>query len=232
MKLDETLLSRAAVIVRDRELQQLPNDKDCPEHVFSEKFEWKMQRLIEQVAKGEIPQNRVKWGWAYYARQGLVAVLLCFLLACFTMPEAVMAGYQRLVNAIETVFEEYTEWRYETDAIVNDKLEKATLGYMPEKLEKIEERLDEKLYYVLYQSSEHYFCLEQRKLSGESELTQIVDTEDAFVERKQINDEEVILVLKDGVYNYIWIHNQYQISGISNLSASEIEQILENIQIK
>ena len=59
-----------------------------------------------------------------------------------------------------------------------------------------------------------------------------MDTEDAFVERKQINGEEVILVLKDGVYNYIWIHNQYQISGISNLSAGEIEQIFENIQIE
>ena len=35
MKLDETLLSRAAVLVRDRELQQLPDEKDCPEYVFS-----------------------------------------------------------------------------------------------------------------------------------------------------------------------------------------------------
>ena len=103
---------------------------------------------------------------------------------------------------------------------------------MPEMLEKTEESSDERLYYVLYQGEEYYFCLEQRKLSGESELTQIVDTEDAFVERKQINGEEVILVLKDGVYNYIWIHNQYQISGISNLSAGEIEQIFENIQIE
>ena len=148
------------------------------------------------------------------------------------MPEAVQAGCQRLVDVIETVFEEYTEWRYETDATVNDKLEKVTLGYMPEMLEKTEESSDERLYYVLYQGEEYYFCLEQRKLSGESELTQIVDTEDAFVERKQINGEEVILVLKDGVYNYIWIHNQYQISGISNLSAGEIEQIFENIQIE
>ena len=148
------------------------------------------------------------------------------------MPEVVQAGCQRLVDVIETVFEEYTEWRYETDATVNDKLEKVTFGYMPEMLEKTEESSDERLYYVLYQGEEYYFCLEQRKLSGESELTQIVDTEDAFVERKQINGEEVILVLKDGVYNYIWIHNQYQISGISNLSAGEIEQIFENIQIE
>lgn len=232
MKLDETLLSRAAVLVRDKELHQLPDEKDCPEYVFSEKFEQEMQRLIEQVAKGEIQQNRVKWGWPYYARQGLVAVLICFLLVCFTMPEVVQAGCQRLVDVIETVFEEYTEWRYETDATVNDKLEKVTFGYMPEMLEKTEESSDERLYYVLYQGEEYYFCLEQRKLSGESELTQIVDTEDAFVERKQINGEEVILVLKDGVYNYIWIHNQYQISGISNLSAGEIEQIFENIQIE
>lgn len=232
MKLDEAQLSHAAVLVRERQLQQLPDADACPEHVFSDAFEQNMQELMEQIARGEIQQKKAAWGWPYYVRQGLVAVLICFLLACFTMPEAVLAGYHKLIEVVETVFEEYTEWRYETNAIVNDKLEKVTFGYMPETLKETEESLDERLYYVLYQGSGYYFCLEQRKLSQESEMTQIVDTEDAFVETKQINGEDVIFAEKDGVYHYIWVHNQYQISGISNLSVCEIEQILHNMQIE
>lgn len=83
MKLDEAQLSRAAVLVRERQLQQLPDADACPEHIFSDAFEQNMQELMEQLARGEIRQKKAAWGWPYYVRQGLVAVLICFLLVCF-----------------------------------------------------------------------------------------------------------------------------------------------------
>ena len=103
-------------------------------------------------------------------------------------------------------------------------------GYLPEGMELTEESLNETLYYVLYQGKNQYFCLEQRLLLEDTELTQIIDTEEAYVEQKRIQNEMAILSLKDGVYTYAWIYENYQISGISNLSGEEVIKILESIQ--
>lgn len=231
MKLDETLLSRAAVLVRDRELQQLPDEKDCPEYVFSEKFEQEMQRLIEQVAKGEIQQNRVKWGWPYYARQGLAAVLICFLLVCFTMPEAVQAGCQRLVDVIETIVTEYTEYHYHSYALGNAEFVPLKIGYLPENLQLVEQDIGKRSYAVVFRDGEMYFTLEQIMLTEEDGMGYIVDTENSQTEKKKIGSYEVLLISKDKSYNYVWTYEEYFMTGQSNLKKDELIKILENINI-
>ncbi|MBR4944383.1 MAG: DUF4367 domain-containing protein [Peptococcaceae bacterium] len=232
MKLNDDILRSAATMLRDEKMEILSDENEYSAHIFSDEFEQEMQELIEKVKRGEIKQKRVSMGWQYYARNGLVAVLLCFVMTFLAAPEAVIAGYHKLIEIVETIFEEYTEYRYETNEIINDELKKVSFEYMPETLSEHEESLNERLYYVLYQGEEYYFCLEQRKLSHESEMTQIIDTEDATVETVEINGDEIILVLKDGICNYLWVHEQYQISGISNLPVEEIEKIIENIQIE
>ncbi|MBR5318742.1 MAG: DUF4367 domain-containing protein [Peptococcaceae bacterium] len=232
MKLNDDILRFAATMLRDEKMNALPHEKECPVHTFSDEFEQEMQELIEKVKRGEIRQKRVALGWQYYTRNGLAAVLLCFILTFLAAPEVVLAGYHKLVEIIETVFEDYTEFRYETNESIDTELKKVSFGYLPDTLDECESSLNERLYYVLYQGEDLYFCMEQRKLSEESEMTQIVDTENAVVTIKEINGEEVTFVLKEGVYNYLWVHNQYQISGISNLPVEEIEMILKNIQIE
>lgn len=232
MKLNDDILRFAATMLRDEKMNALPHEKECPVHTFSDEFEQEMQELIEKVKRGEIRQKRVALGWQYYTRNGLAAVLLCFILTFLAAPEVVLAGYHKLVEIIETVFEDYTEFRYETNESIDTELKKVSFGYLPDILDECESSLNERLYYVLYQGEDLYFCMEQRKLSEESEMTQIVDTENAVVTIKEINGEGVTFVLKEGVYNYLWVHNQYQISGISNLPVEEIEMILKNIQIE
>ncbi len=232
MKLDDAMLSRAAVLVRDKQLSKLPAETECPQHIFSETFEQDMQELIKRVAQGEVHQKKANPGWPYYVRQGIAAVLLCFAITFMAAPDVVIAGYHKLIEVVETIFEEYTEWRYETTGIINSNLEPVTFGYIPETLQQTESSLYEMLYYVFYQGGDNYFCLEQQLLLEESTMTQIVDTENALVSTKQINGEDIVFILKDGIYNYIGVHNQYQISGISNLPEVEIVRILENIQIK
>ena len=232
MKLNDDILRSAATMLRDEKMEILSDENEYSAHIFSDEFEQEMQKLIEKVKRGEIKQKRASMGWQYYARNGLVAVLLCFVMTFLAAPEAVIAGYHKLIEIVETIFEEYTEYRYETNEIINDELKEVSFEYMPDTLSKREASLDERLYYVLYQGEEYYFCLEQRKLSHESEMTQIIDTEDATVETVEINGDEIILVLKDGICNYLWVHEQYQISGISSLPVEEIEKIIENIQIE
>lgn len=230
MQLNDDVLCRAATLVRDRKMNALSEYEAYPEHEFSEAFETELQEIMNQLGKGEIKPYKVSMGWQYYARHGLVAVLVCFLLTCIAAPQAVMAGYHKLIEVIETVVTEYTEYRYQVNETVDDTLQQVTFGYLPEGMEITEESLNESLYYVLYQGNNRYFCLEQRLLLEDTELTQIIDTEDAHIEQKQIQSETVVFSLKDGVYNYVWLYKNYQISGISNLSVEEMIEILESIQ--
>lgn len=228
MKLDEAQLSRAAVLVRERQLQQLPDANTCPEHVFSDVFEQNMQELIEQLARGEIRQKKAALGWPYYVRQGLVAVLICFLLACFTMPETVLAGYHKLIEVVETVFEEYTEWRYYSNIPGNTEFVPMKIGYLPEGMQRIEQDTGNRSHTLVFRNGESYFTLEQIILTEEDGLGYIADTENAQIEKQKFGQEEILFILKNESYNYVWIHEKYFITGQSNLAEEEIIKILES----
>lgn len=195
---------------------------------FSEEFERKMEELIQQVKDGTVPPAKVSMGWRYYVRNGVAAVLLCFLLACVTMPEAVLAGYQKLVEVIETVVIEYTEYRYQSNEAADSEFKLITLNYLPEGMQQTSYRETESSMHILFQNENSYFEFEQRLLTIENGMTYIIDTEDVQLEVRYIGTEEVQLILKDGVYSYLWIHESNQITGQSNLSAEEIMKILEN----
>lgn len=230
MKLDEDVLRRAAEIVRDKKIEEINQiEQEMPEHIFSDEFEANMQTLIAQVKRGEIKPYKVSMGWQYYVRHGMVAVLVCALLTSIAAPQAVMAGYHKIVDVIETVVTEYTEYRYHVNNATNSELGKIIFGYLPEGLELIEEENLERKYYADYGDGDKYFTITQRLLASEDSMTYIVDTENAELDTHYIYGEEVLLVYKDNTYNYVWLHENYHIRGISNLSSEEIIKILQDI---
>ena len=219
MKLNDDILRFAATMLRDEKMNALPHEKECPVHTFSDEFEQEMQELIEKVKRGEIRQKRVALGWQYYTRNGLAAVLLCFILTFLAAPEVVLAGYHKLVEIIETVFEDYTEFRYETNESIDTELKKVSFGYLPDTLDECESSLNERLYYVLYQGEDLYFCMEQRKLSEESEMTQIVDTENAVVTMaEKIIEAGIEDKCYDDFLSFGWYDNP-RITNLINLTA-------------
>lgn len=232
MKLNDDILRSAATMLRDEKMEALPDENECPVHTFSDEFEQEMQELIEKVKRGEIKQKRVSLGWQYHTRNGLAAVLLCFIMTFLAAPEAVIAGYHKLVEVIETVVTEYTEYRYNSQESSDSEFEQITFGYLPEGFIDTDTYKRDRLYSVLYRKNEQYFSLEQSILTEEDGLSYIVDTEDAELASRYIGHEEVNLIFKDESYNYVWLHGKYLITGQSNLSADEIVEILEKTILK
>ena len=229
MRFTEEQLRLAAKRVDQRLLAQLPDESDCLDYQFSEAFEQKMHCLMEQVRNNQISPAKVSMGWRYYTRNGLVAVLLCFLLTWITMPEAVLAGYQKLVEVIETVVTEYTEYRYHSNETADAEFVPVTFGYLPEGMEEVNRNMTERRMDVYFENHNQYFTLKQKLLTEENGMTIKVDTEDAVVEKVYIKNEEVILILKHGVYDYIWLHGVYHFVGQSNLPFTEIVKILNHV---
>ena len=171
-------------------------------------------------------------GWQYHTRNGMVAVLLCFIMTFLVAPEAVIAGYQKLVEVIETVVTEYTEYRYNSQESSDSEFEPVTFGYLPEGFVETDTYQSERLYSVVFRRNELYFSLEQSILTEDGELQYLVDTENAEIIYQYIGHEKVQLILKDESYNYVWLHGKYLITGQSNLSADEIMEILEKTTLK
>lgn len=230
MKFTEEQLRIAAKRADDRLFAQLPDEAACMDYTFSETFEQNMAQLIEQVKENRIAPAKVPMGWRYYTRNGLVAVLLCFMLSCIAMPDVVLAGYQKLVEVIETVVTEYTEYRYHSNETADAEFVPVTFGWLPEGMEEVERNLTERRMNVYFENESRYFDFSQKILTEENGMTYIIDTENADIETYYIGSETVQLVLKSGAYDYTWVHGKYLISGQTNLSSEEIVKILDSLQ--
>ncbi|MFR6290058.1 MAG: DUF4367 domain-containing protein [Peptococcaceae bacterium] len=228
MKLSEEQLRRAALLAQQRQQYQTWNARPEP-HQFSASFEQTMQQLMAQLQQHQLAQNKAPMGWQYYMRSSIAAVLLCFLLACVTMPEAVMAGCQKVIQAVETVFERYTEFQYHSSAAGTTAFVPMQFGYLPDGMVEEKHRETETSIHILYRNDNTYFMMMQELLMQDDGIVYGVDTEDAEQQLMQINGEEVRFIYKENRIHFIWLHDAYHITGQTNLPEHEVIKILEHI---
>lgn len=230
MKLTEEQLRRAALLAREKELSLLPEAQACPAPVYSAQFEAHIQQLLTQIEQGIIKPKPVPMGWQYYAKRGVAAVLLCAILTCAAMPEAVMAGYEKLVQVIETIFEEFTEFRFSTTAYTKDEFVPVTLNYLPEGMQEITRRVSSSgNIHLRYESAQNYFNLEQTILTDTNDVMYLLDTEDAITETLATKNGEVTIINKNGLYQYMLLHNSNLLVGDTDLTYNELVIILEDM---
>lgn len=233
MKLSDEKLQYAAKLAAKAELEPWLDYEAYEEPVFSEKFQQRMQALIENVRVGNVAQDRARLGWQYYSRRGLAAVLLCFLLSCVAMPEAVMAGCRKVIEVVRTVYEEYTEYHFTSREKAEAQLTPLTFGYLPDSLHKNTEEITTITYFVDYVDSTGriVFSLEQDLLTENMTSTYIADTEDANVKYGTIKGREVKKKKKKERIQFVWIYEAYCITGQTRLPEEEILRILQNIEL-
>jgi len=233
MYLTDEELRRAARLVAKAEFAQWSAFTAEPDHQFSERFQQEMQELIGKVKAGKIKQVRARMGWQYYAKHGIAAVLLCFLLSCVVMPEAVMAGCQKVLSIVETVFEEYTEYHIISNVEGQIPFEPITLHYLPEGVIEAEREEHDTVLRLIYQNDEgeNLLIINQRTFSKDVEHNYIADTEDAKIKCYTIQNEPVQMMIKEGIIQFLWEHGAYFINGQTTLSMDELIRVLNNAEI-
>lgn len=234
MKFTDEELREAAVQAEKYLLAQLPPEDACG-HEFSPEFEERMAVLINDVKHNKIKQRHARLGWQLYTRNSLAAALLCFALAFLTMPEAVIANCQKVIEAVETVFNEYTEYRYTSNASSETEFHPLVLGYLPEGMEEVEDAREETtgMIYSLYTDKENVRTLAIRQYLVTEKLKQAaykVDSENVQIETILIQNDEIQLLTKKGKFDFYWTHGAYHISGQTNVSREELLSILEKIE--
>ena len=230
----EEELREAVQEVLEYELAVFDSYNDYPDHIFHGKFRLNMAALLHEVKRGAVKAAKYSMGFTFYAKQCIAALLLIFTLSCIAMPETVLAGYHKLVEVIETVFEYYTEYRYRVndDGGIEETFKPLKLGYLPEGMEEVEVKIQEKYIDYLFKNDRENKNLNiYQKLIAENKfVAHRVDEENAVIEHVYIKSENVKLIYTEKRINFIWIHENYHIGGQTNLEKTELLLILNKIE--
>lgn len=202
----EEELYAAAEEAQEYLLSLLPSEDSCPPHEFSRAFTAKVEGIYKQLRACTLPHKRAALGWPYYVRRTAAALFLCLVLTCVAMPEAVMAGYQRLVEIVETIFEDYTEFRYRPEAVEKTEFIPLKLGYLPEEMEEVER---DKTTYIVDMGS------------IPADLDSARRENIRFVYPEKYNEKRVWV---------IWLYEGYRVVIQSNLPEEEIVKIINHIE--
>ncbi len=213
------------------ELAIFDSYNDLPEHHFRGEFRLNMAVLLHDVKRGAVKAAKYSMGFTFYAKRSIAAVLLLFTLSCIAMPEAVQAGYHKLIEVIETVFEEYTEYRYRVndDGGIEETFKPLKLGYLPEGMEEVWREESEISVDIIYMDKNRNYLNIYKELVIEKSSTSYKFD---FLNTKEIairNGTIYFLFLEDRI-NFLWLYDRYHISGQSNLSEQQLIEILNNIE--
>ncbi len=229
----EEELREAAREVLEYELAIFDSYNDYPDHIFHGKFRLNMAVLIHEVKRGAVEAAKYSMGFTFYAKQCIAAVLILFTLSCIAMPETVLAGYHKLIEVIETVFEEYTEYRYRVndDGGIEETFKPLKLGYLPEGMEEVRVKKTKSSLDLTYEDKKerYYFNIYQKKIVSDNGGVYMIDGERIKREAILIGNDDAILVFDEDIIRYMYEHNGYRITGLTNLPKDKVIKILTNI---
>lgn len=216
------------------ELQKFDVYADYPEPEFHGSYKLQMAALRHDVKRGAIKEAEYRMGATFYIKRSIAAILLVFTMACLTMPETVLAGYQKLIEVIETVFDEYTEYRYRVNDIgaIEEEFRPLKLGYLPEGMELVREIKSQNSVDLLYMDHKNnYLNINQKMIVKENNPVYTLDSENGSSIVEKIKGYEMAIVFENNKMKCIWMYERYRISSVTNISQVELTKIMYNIEI-
>ena len=232
-KFSDDDFDRIAVRALQMELDLFDRYLDEPEYTFHEEFTRKMDRLRSDVRQGMVRAAEYSMGVTFYLKRCIAAVLLIFTLACITMPETVLAAYHKIIEVVETVFDDYTEYRYRVndDGGIEETFRPIKLNYLPEGMEEVRKRERWNSIDSLYMDAEeHYLNIYQKEIIKSNGSVYTFNDEDTNKESLRIDRGYIHLVYESDEIRFVGLCDGYKFVGTTNLSKQELIKILEQIE--
>ena len=216
------------------ELQKFDAYADYPEPEFHGSYKLQMAALRHDVKRGAIKEAEYRMGVTFYIKRSIAAILLVFTMACLTMPETVLAGYQKLIEVIETVFEEYTEYRYRVNDVgaIEEEFRPLKLGYLPEGMEEVEMTITvDTCMKLLKNNSEQYFKINQKMLSSKNNIIYSIDNEVSGQKTVLVKGRKIQLYHEKERIVFVLQYGGYYIVGKTNLPEIELFKIINELKL-
>lgn len=230
MKITEQDLFEAAPRAAEIWMEGFSHQEDTEEHVFSKRFEKKMNRLIRDQKR--TPRRR-RFIRAAKVISGTAAAVLVFVMFAFLVP--VNAQKEHFVDVIAKYFDGEATYTYSGEDEAGE-FGTVTIGYVPERMKEVSRTYDEILQELLvdYGDSEgHILKITISMMPANKASTVEYDTNDSTIKTVDVNGYDATLIIdeKDGFAILFWIEGSYVISIIGDITEEEVIRVAQDIKI-
>lgn len=225
MKITDDMLYQHTPIAERIWLDSLPDDNLLVHH-FSERFERKMRKLIKQQ------RHTPAYNQTVLIAKRVAVIVLISTMVVFSSLMTAEAYREKAIEIITQVFHEFTDYHFVSSS-ANEILPSVAFGYVPEGMRQTECEIDDTLGYFIYEADDGtYFELRQHLVTPDSNYGKRVDTEDAEIERFDINGDEAVSMTKYGETTMIWSNHNTVYTLYSNMELSELQEIARQLEIE
>lgn len=230
MTISEKDLYEAAPLAFELWMEEANAQMPEEDHVFSRRFERKMNKLIRNQRR--TPRMRKVVKWAKIASVAAAAVIAA--LGLFVVP--VNADKEHLIDVVSDYFDGHASYTYTSDDTYDGKFGTVTIGYIPERMQEISRSYD-KTFQTLtinYEDSAGYFLdIEIVLLEGNTAVTHGYDTDNASIQTIKLRRSEATLITdsSEGSNVLFWTEGNYLISISGYITTEEAIDIAESIEL-
>lgn len=208
----------------------LKEAEDYEDHVFSKRFERKMNRLIRNQKR--TPRMRKVVKCAKIASVAAAVVLV--MLGLFVVP--VNAKGQTFIEILSDTGSNSSEYRFSGNGSYEWTISDISLGYLPERMVEIENNFDANLetltlYYENSDSNNEYLYITIDLIDKDSAMTMGINTKDSIVETIQLSGNDATLVDRKDNITLFWIDEHYLIKISGYVTKEEAIKIANNLVI-
>ncbi len=228
MEITEEALYRYAPEAEKLWLGALPPDGQIPEHTFSRRFERKMKRLIREQRRSPAMRK-----YAAMAKKVAAVALIVFAVG-FSGLMTVEACRAKLVEVITEVFRDLTQFSFSSSRDPGLELGEIEFSYLPDGVVEIERRMVEGMdeQTIFFEDPDgRLLVFRQILLTNATEVSIILDTEDADVTTVLVHECNATLVVKDGYTALLWEDDTYMWLLSGDFEPEEMLKISDGLKI-
>ncbi len=222
MKITDEMLRQAAPKACDLWLATLPDD--LPEHIFSARFEQKMEKLLRHLYRYRRMRSLLI--------AAVAAALLTMTVGATVLPP-IRAFRSGVVDVLSQLLPKSTDQIYTTDADHEGATRRPVLGWLPEGM--VETKRSEQPEYThlnFNMSNENFITVFVQRIFNNSSPSTSIDTEDAHTETIFINGNPALISIKEETTIIEWCIDNYICSVIGTIPTEEVLKVAENIELK
>lgn len=178
-------------------LEQLPPDEEL-NHVFSKKFERKIEKLIRQEKRNPF----IKYTIVYLKRVAIVFLIV--ITGLFTITMSVDALRNQFIKIVIEIYEDLTEFIFSKDIQTDKDLDFILKepNYIPNGFKEVERESSKESIFIGYENASGDEIRYRSNQINSSSV--IIDTENAEVSDITINKNKAKYVVKDDTIILFW----------------------------
>jgi len=217
----DSLLYEHAPRARELWLSTLPDRDDVPEHTFSRRFERRMAQLLRRQRRSP------RMNQTLLVLKRTVAAVLVLLSVSFAGLMTVEAFRERVIQMVVQVFEELTDFRFNSTTDEATTVPDISFAYLPDGMNMITCETFNNLHswYLYEDTNGYYFDLRQSVITKNTWSNKILDTQGAITENWILRGNEVTCATKNGEHTLLWSEGNILFTLSGNITLEELKNI-------